>query len=315
MLTADLIFGTTAAMAGVRRRCERAAANTRPFLIRGESGTGKTALAKFIHQLSGRSNAAFVAVSAFGISESLTQSALGGHRRGAFTGATESQAGLLVAANKGTLFLDEIGDASAQLQGLLLEFLDHGTARQVGDVRSAPVDVRLIGATNAPLEDRIAGARFRQDLLYRFGYSCVELIPLRKRRGDIPQLARHFVRHCTDTDALGRCFTLSTDALAMLSAAPWPDNIRGLKNAIEFGADSSEDGIIDVAQLPEELAIPEPSGGAITLEARLEKARHCLMRAGGNVTEAARAYGVTRQHFYRIIRPIRPGPAQLAAQA
>lgn len=243
--------------------------------------------------------------SSFGIADSLTQSTLGGHRRGAFTGATESQVGLLAAANRGTLFLDEIGDAGFQLQGLLLEFLDHGTARQVGDVRSTPVDVRLIGATNAPLEQRIAEGQFRADLLYRFGYSQVSLPPLRDRRGDIPGLVAHFLDQCSVGDAQGRQFVMTAEAMEILKGSPWPDNIRGLKNAVEYAVDWAPDGRLDACHLPHELTLSRPVRVGSSLEERLARAKTCLAEAGGNVAAAARAYGVTRQHFYRIIRPLR----------
>ncbi len=301
MLTADLLFGLTPPMARVRRQAERAAQHTKPFLIRGESGTGKTLLARFIHGLSARANAAFIATSAFGISESLAQSALGGHRRGAFTGAIESQTGLLAAANRGTLFLDEIGDASIQLQGLLLEFLDHGTARQVGDVRSAPVDVRLIGATNAPIEDRIAADRFRSDLWFRFGYFGVTLSPLCERRRDIPALSTYFLEQCTVKDRERRNLVLTPAAMTLLSSAPWPSNIRGLKNALEYAAYETEDDVIDVEHLPEELSQATGQQQRRCPEDRQEEALACLASTHGNLTRAAQRFGVSRQHFYRIL--------------
>ncbi|HET9958159.1 MAG TPA: sigma 54-interacting transcriptional regulator, partial [Polyangiaceae bacterium] len=212
-------------------RLEQVAPSEATVLITGETGTGKEIVARYIHQLSRRSDKAFVAVNCGALTESLIESELFGHEKGAFTGALGSKAGWFEAANGGTLFLDEIGDLPISMQVKLLRVLQEGEVVRVGARQSTVVDVRLVAATNVSLGDAVAAGRFREDLFYRLHVASVTLPPLRERPADILPLARYFVRLYEQRLGVGG-IVFDSSAVARLLQHSWPGNIRELENVI-----------------------------------------------------------------------------------
>jgi sigma-54-specific transcriptional regulator len=209
----------------------RIAPSDATVLITGETGTGKELIARLIHNLSRRAQGRFGAVNCTALSESLIESELFGHERGAFTGATESKAGWFETANHGTLFLDEVGDMPLGLQAKLLRALQEREVVRVGARKAIPVDIRVIAATNVNLEDAVAAGHFRADLYYRFNVAAIPLAPLRERPGDIVPLARHFLELYGNRLGYGSA-SLTEDAVELLLNYDWPGNIRELENAV-----------------------------------------------------------------------------------
>ncbi|MCC4618703.1 sigma-54 dependent transcriptional regulator [Xanthomonas cassavae CFBP 4642] len=210
---------------------ERVAPSEASVLIIGESGTGKELVARHLHTLSARAQHPFVAVNCGAFSESLVDAELFGHEKGAFTGALSAKAGWFEEANGGTLFLDEIGDLPMPIQVKLLRVLQEREVVRLGSRRSVPIDVRVLAATNVPLDQAIGQGQFRQDLFYRLNVVGVELKPLRERPGDIPPLIRHFVQIYSQRLGHGQV-TISPEAEQRLVQHPWPGNIRELENVI-----------------------------------------------------------------------------------
>lgn len=277
-------------------------------LIRGESGSGKEVVARAIHAASARRNGPFVAVNCAAIAETLLESELFGHRKGAFTGADRDREGLFEAARGGSLFLDEIGEAGLAIQAKLLRVLEERTINRVGDPRERQVDVRVLAATNRPLEAAIAGGRFREDLYYRLLVFPVDVPPLRERADDIAELAAHFLSR------LGRRETrLPAATLQRLRLHAWPGNVRELRNLMErahilAGTEAIGDAhvIIDVRGgaggpgLPGG-AHPDPAGlpADLNLDNQARRLiRAAIARAGGNKTLAAGLLGITRRTLY-----------------
>lgn len=213
------------------RRIERLAPSEANALVIGETGTGKELVARHIHNLSQRRDGPFVAVNCGAFAETLVESELFGHEKGAFTGAITSKAGWFEAANGGTLFLDEIGDLPLNMQVKLLRVLQEREVVRIGSRKAIPIDARVVAATNVNLADAVAAGKFREDLFYRLHVATIHLQPLRERQGDIMPLAEFFVEdHCR---RLGyQRVTFSPEAKAKLLAHPWPGNIRELENAI-----------------------------------------------------------------------------------
>ncbi len=222
------LIGTCASMLALRERIVKFAPTTAPVLVTGESGTGKERVAHALHALSRRSKGPFVAENCAAIPETLLESVLFGHKRGAFTGAIKDHPGHFVEAHGGTIFLDEIGEMRLPMQVKLLRALQEGEVRAVGDSKTRKVDVRVIAATNQNLEANVKAGRFREDLFFRLNVLRLEMPPLRDRGDDILVLARRFL-----ADAgvkAGRLLTLAPDAEAALLAARWPGNVRQLQN-------------------------------------------------------------------------------------
>jgi sigma-54-specific transcriptional regulator len=224
------------------------------LLIIGETGTGKELVARHIHQLSHRRHRAFAAVNCGALSDTLVDSELFGHEKGAFTGANEAKAGWFETANGGTLFLDEIGDLPPSMQVKLLRVLQEREVVRVGSRKPIPIDVRLIAATNVDLEDAVKAGRFRADLYYRIKVMTLPLAPLRDRPGDILPLSTYFLNRYGDR--LGVDAELSDEAAAVLETYPWPGNIRELENVIHRAVLVSQNGLITVA----DLHLPEVAG-------------------------------------------------------
>lgn len=246
------IVGKSLAMQEVYRLIEKVAPTDATVLIRGESGTGKELVARAIHYRSLRSDGPFISINCAALPETLLESELFGHAKGAFTGAVTSKRGLFEEAHQGTLFLDEIGDISLGLQSKLLRVLQEGEFIRVGETRPRKVDVRVIAATNRDLEKAIKEGAFRPELFYRLNVVTIWLPPLRERRDDIPLLARHFLqRVCQRLGKEIKGFT--AEAMDALVRADWPGNVRELENVVERAAILCEGDKIELGDLPREI--------------------------------------------------------------
>ncbi|HEY6808815.1 MAG TPA: sigma-54 dependent transcriptional regulator [Gemmatimonadales bacterium] len=304
---AHAVVAESAAMRAALDVVTRVAAHRTTVLITGESGTGKEVIARAIHHASPRGSAAFVGVNCAAIPETLLESELFGHVRGAFTGASADRPGLFEQADGGTLLLDEIGELPLPLQSKLLRVLQEGEVRRVGAERSRQVDARVVAATARDLRAEVAAGRFREDLFYRLNVVTVHLPPLRERPEDIPALARHFAAGASRR--LGRRLTVSAAAVGWLAAQPWPGNARELEHAIERAAVLSDHDVLE----PDDLrapggASPAAEAPAGTLRDAVDAAERdaiaaALTAAGGNRRDAATRLGVSlRTLFYKIAR-------------
>ena len=289
----------------------RVADRTTTVLVTGESGTGKEVVARALHRASPRATRPFVAVNCAAIPDTLIESELFGHVRGAFTGATADKAGLFEQADGSTLLLDEIGELPLALQAKLLRALQEGEIRRVGDARTRRVDVRVVAATARDLEAEVRAGRFREDLYYRLNVVTVRLPPLRERPEDIGALARQFVAQLGRR--FGRVLALAPEAITWLERQPWPGNVRQLENAIERAAVLSDRETLGPAdfrsdRLPPPLSPGEKEAGRGTLRDAVEAAereaiRGALAAADGNRRVAARRLGVSlRTLFYKMSR-------------
>ncbi|MCC7396362.1 MAG: sigma-54-dependent Fis family transcriptional regulator [Planctomycetes bacterium] len=238
-------------MLQLRQRIEKFAATNAPVLITGESGTGKERVAHALHALSRRAGKAFVAENCAAIPETLLESVLFGHKKGAFTGAIKDHPGHFLAADGGTIFLDEIGEMRLPMQVKLLRVLQEGEVRAVGDSKVRKVDVRVIAATNQDLDAAVKAGRFREDLFYRLNVLRLELPPLRERGDDVLLLARRFLGEASAR--LGRPLLLSAAAAEALRRGPWPGNVRQLQNEMQRLAALSDGPQVQLAELSPEL--------------------------------------------------------------
>ena len=302
----DGIIGVTESMRRVHHLTAKAAACALPVLVQGESGTGKELVARAIHQKSGRQERRFFSENCSALSESLLESELFGHVRGAFTGADRDRKGILELAHGGTLFLDEIGDMSVRMQSKLLRALQEREVRPVGGKETIRVDVRIISATNRGLRVLMKEGGFREDLFYRINVITIDLPPLRDRKDDIPALVSHFLeRIAAETGFPRREF--SAGALELLAGYEWPGNIRELENAVQRAVALSESERIDSEELPDRirhLMITEEArdysgAGKGGEQLMIEKALH---NSEGDKTHAARFIGWARPQLYRRVR-------------
>ncbi len=254
-------LSASAAMARVTEQIQRMQGNDLPVLITGESGTGKELVSRAIHLGSHRSSATFLPYNCTTTGRDLADSQLFGHRRGAFTGAVSDQPGLIRTAAGGTLFLDEIGDLTLDVQPKLLRFLEHSEIMPIGDTRPQRVDVRVIAATNADLEQRVAEGKFREDLYYRLSVIRIHVPPLRERREEIPHLTAFFLREVSERLAKPGV-VLSSEVLDVFSQYWWPGNVRQLKNEVQRAvALSTPGGIVDATHLSPEIGATRVAGG------------------------------------------------------
>ena len=299
------LIGRTAPMLAVYKQIAHAADAAVPVLVVGESGTGKELVARAIHAYGRRAGRPFVAVNCGAIAESLLESELFGHTRGSFTGAVADTKGIFEQANGGTVFLDEIGATSAALQVKLLRALEEGEIRPVGAGRATKVDVRVVAATNADLEQAVAEQRFRQDLYYRLSVIVISVPPLRERPSDIPLLVAQFVHNACARS--GRQVEFTPSAMEALAAYSWPGNVRELENTVERLVLFSRGSAVDLADLPAPFhaaAAPAAEGlfaGLPTLD-ELERRYvvHVLEQVRGNRTRAAEVLGIDRRTLYRM---------------
>ena len=300
----DSILGESAALRQAVALARKVAATDVPVLLTGETGTGKEIFAQAIHYGSKRAKQHFVAVNCSTFSKELLESEMFGHRAGSFTGALKDKKGLLEEADHGTLFLDEIGEMAFELQAKLLRILETGEYIKVGDTKPTRVNVRFIAATNRNLSEEIAAGRFREDLFYRLSVFQVSLPPLRERVGDVPLLARAFVKQLSRQS--GHPVNAMTPAfLHALEQQPWKGNIRELRNVIERSLIVCEGDSLDVQDLPLDMqqgADGQPAAGDFELSA-MER-RHIarvLNYTKGNKTEAARLLKIGLTTLYRKI--------------
>ncbi len=304
------MIGESERMREVYQRIARVAPTDSTVLIRGESGTGKELAARAIHQNSARAGCPFVAINCATLTETLLESELFGHEKGAFTGAIAQKKGKLEIAQGGTLFLDELGEMAPLLQAKLLRVLQEQEFERVGGTRTLKADIRVIAATNRDLETAIKQGTFRQDLYYRLNVVTLQLPPLRERQADIPLLASYFV-----TKSAAKCKRqvrgLAPAARAALCAYDWPGNVRELENAIERAVVLGSDELIQPEDLPEavlevESAAPAGAASADYHEAVKEAKKQLILRAceqsGGSYVEAAKLLNVHPNYLHRLIR-------------
>jgi serine/threonine-protein kinase PknK len=299
------LVGSGPAMRALQTAIDFVARSSAPVLITGETGAGKELVARAIHANGGRAKHPFVSENCASVPESLLESTLFGHMRGAFTGASSTRSGLFDVADGGTLFLDEIGEMPLSMQTKLLRVLQNGEVRPVGSERVHSVDVRIIGATHRDLEAMVAAGTFREDLFYRLNVVSIRVPPLRERTADIPLLVAHFV----EKHAEGRKLKVTRAALDRLVAFPWPGNVRQLENEIRRAFVLADDRI-DVAELSEEVARGGPNaarGARLGLKARVDAleaqlVRDALDRTKGNQTRAAEALGISRFGLQKMMR-------------
>jgi transcriptional regulator with GAF, ATPase, and Fis domain len=292
-------------MQDLLRAVRRVAPTSSPVLIHGESGTGKELVARAVHARSPRAGRVFLTENCAALSESVVESELFGHVRGAFTGADATRPGIFQMADGGTLLLDEIGDMSLKVQGKLLRVLQEGEVRPVGSREIVRVDVRIVAATHRDLPRMVARSEFREDLYYRLNVFSLHLPPLRERREDIPELAERFLGEIGEREH-GRPLGISGEALEILRRYSWPGNIRELRNVIERAMVVCEERIIRIADLPPgivDFALAEPADGygpPKCGERRMIET--ALLRAAGNKALAAREIGWNRPKLYRRMR-------------
>jgi two-component system, NtrC family, response regulator HydG len=316
------IVGRSPAMAQVFELVKKAARSEANILVLGESGTGKELIARAIHANSPRASHPFVPVDCASLPEQLLESEMFGHEKGAFTGAVRSKPGLVETAHRGTLFLDEIAELPATLQVKLLRVLQERQIRRVGGTALVDVDVRVVSATNRDLREAIAKGQFRDELFYRINVIAIRLPPLRERAGDVRLLAHTFLKRYGQ----GRVSAMDDAATAALERYAWPGNVRELQNVMERACALADGQTITVRDLPEHVVqttprpVPTPAGPALpagppagtdlTLKSAKEQwlqvlevsyLRDLLARHDGNVSSAAKAAGIDRKTFHRLI--------------
>ena len=305
----DVMVGQSPAMQEIFRLIERAGPSDKAILIQGESGTGKELVARALHRHSGRCEKPMVIINCAALPESLLESELFGHERGAFTGALNAKQGLFEVADGGTLFIDEIGEMPGSLQAKLLRVLEDGSLRRVGSIKERRVDVRLLAATNRNLSQQVRDGHFREDLYYRINVMSLELPPLRKRRKDISLLVKHFIK--SDWE-------IEDQALQLFERYDWPGNVRELINAVERAKIMAEGRTLRVRDFPREATEyepPDPFTGVVDQDnlATIERAKvvEILRREGGNKTRAARALGIDRRKLYRLVEKYEIASAEM----
>src|SRR5581483_6212991 len=313
------MIGQSSQMAAVFKLVEQVAPTAATVLIRGESGTGKELVAKAIHFRSPRKSKPFVAVNCSALTETLLESELFGHVKGAFTGAVGQKRGLFEAADGGTIFLDEIGDVSPATQVRLLRVLQEGEVKRVGSHETICVDTLVIASTNADLEKATSEGRFREDLYYRLNVITLSLPSLRDRPGDVPLLAQHFLK--VFAQKMNRRVTgFSTEAMALLVKNPWVGNVRELENAVERAVVLSQRETIDVDDLPPHFKdapkvapadaevfslvhLPFAQAKALAIGAFERRYLTTLLeKNAGNITAAALQAGMDRSNFRRLLK-------------
>ncbi|MTV37145.1 sigma-54 dependent transcriptional regulator [Duganella radicis] len=297
------LTGRSAAITRLRRQIGKVAAASAPVLIWGESGSGKELAAQAVHAHSPRRKGPFVPINCGAIPAALIQSELFGHERGAFTGAARDKRGLIESAQGGSIFLDEIGDLPMELQANLLRFLQEKTIYRVGGTRSIAVDARVIAASHVNLEQAVRRGAFREDLYYRLNVLALDVPPLRERRDDLLPLAEHFF-HTFYSERAPRVKGFSSRAAQAIREYDWPGNVRELINRVRRAMVMAEGRLIAPQDLG--LAADAAAGAPMQLDdARIRAERDAidasLLRAGSNITLAARDLGVSRMTLYRLL--------------
>jgi DNA-binding NtrC family response regulator len=298
------LVGSTPSMEKVVQLIERVSPTDSTVLVRGASGTGKELVARAIHYNSPRRDRPLVTINCAALQETLLESELFGHEKGAFTGAIQAKPGLIEVAEGGTLFIDEIAEMAPGLQAKLLRVLENGRFRRVGATQEAHADVRIVAATNKNLEEEQQAGRFREDLYYRLNVVAIKLPLLRERRQDILELAKHFLA----TRQIGpHPFQIAPEAMDALLRYDWPGNVRELANVLERAQILAEENIITLDDLPENLvqAVPLPATPGSDPDSLHEMERRhilaILRQVKGNKVHAARTLGISRRALYRLI--------------
>jgi len=301
------LIGGSRAMQKVMQMIEKVAPTDATVLVRGPSGAGKELIAHALHHNSLRKNQPMVTINCAALQETLLESELFGHEKGSFTGAAGAKRGLFEVAEGGTLFIDEIAEMSPSMQAKLLRVLEDGHYRRVGGTDEFHADVRVIAATNKPLEDELKAGRFREDLFYRLNVIVMSLPSLKERREDIPVLIEHFLT----TRQIGKVrFQVEPDAMEALTHYNWPGNIRELANVVERAQILAENNCITMDDLPDNILAAPPGGNDQASDAHspstlreIERAhiREVLRQVKGNKVHAARELGISRRALYRMI--------------
>ncbi len=302
------VVGRSPQIQEVLRLVRQVAPATTTVLIQGESGTGKELVARAIHRLSPRREKPFVCVNCAALPDTLLESELFGHERGAFTGAVARRQGRFEVADGGTLLLDEVADLSPVAQAKVLRVLQEGEFEPVGSSRTLKVDVRVLAATNQDLARLVGDKRFREDLFYRLNVISVTVPPLRERRDDVPLLAQHFLlRHATRNHRSLEGFTET--ALARLAGHAWPGNVRELEHVIERAAVLAHGPLVDVADLPEAIGQAEPSARVVPIpigmpldEVEQRLIEETLRQTKGDKELAAKLLGIASRTIYRKLK-------------
>ena len=297
------MIGSGPAMQKVVQLIGKVAPTDATVLVRGRSGTGKELVARALHGNSMRRDRPLVTISA-ALQETLLESELFGHEKGAFTGALQAKLGLIEVAEGGTLFIDEVAEMAPGLQAKLLRVLEDGHYRRVGSTKECHANVRVIVATNKPLEEEQKAGRFREDLFYRLNVVSIVLPPLHERRQDIPALVDHFLT----SRQLGKVpCKVDCDAMRAILSYDWPGNIRELANVLERAQILAEDSLITLDDLPENMQVMPPPAEASSTdplnlhETERRSVRAALEQAKGNKVHAAKALGISRRSLYRLI--------------
>ncbi len=311
------LVGSSSAMQEVMRQVEMAAPSTASVLITGETGSGKEMVARSIHMLSPRAARPFIAINCSAIPESLMESEIFGHERGAFTGAAERRIGCFELAHGGTLLLDEIGEMPAPTQAKLLRVLEDRTVRRLGSKVETPVDVRLLAATNKNPEQAVAAGQLRQDLYFRLNVFHIHLPPLREHKDDLPLLVEHLLGEISEKHGT-KVSGAAADVLEMFRSYPWPGNIRELRNVLERAAIAAERGTIGRQHLPAEFGrapavataglagLRFPVGTTVD-DAERELILQTLASTGQNKTRAAELLGISLKTLHNKLKEYEAG--------
>ena len=303
------IFGQSVEFESCLRAAQMIAATDVTVLIQGESGTGKELMAEQLHQQSTRADKPFITVNCAALPETLAESELFGHRKGAFTGATQDQQGRVQAADGGTLFLDEVGELPLNIQAKLLRFLESGECQSVGQTHADKVNVRVIAATHRDLYNETQQGNFRKDLFYRLNVVPVQLPALRERHGDIEHLLENLAKQLSEQHQLAAP-QFNKEAIQQLSSYTWPGNIRELKNFCERMLILLPGQTVGIENLPLEMRHPSkasssvvqlPENGVVLDNVEAELISQALNKTNGNQSKAARLLGITRSALlYRM---------------
>jgi two-component system response regulator HydG len=305
--SAPQIIGNSQKIVDVLGSIEKAAKHDVSVLILGETGTGKELVARRIHELSKRRDKAYVAINCGAIAETLRESEIFGHAKGAFTGATEARKGKLKQADGGTVFLDEVGDLSLNTQVALLRVLQEREFQPLGKEETIAVDVRVIAATNVDLDRAVHEGKFREDLLYRLNVFVIQMPPLRERTEDIPLLTEHLLDKYS---SIRRVDGIAPDAMQMLMNHTWPGNVRELENVIQAALINGNSETLRLKDLPERVERLKPSSSKEMFKndarraaraAQREQILRRLRENGGDVLEAANWLGISKTHAYRLL--------------